>query len=129
MQPLPNSTSSTPCPLSRSSRRWQVSGRDRRRSTAHKYACPNGTPKDAAVLPKSARCDSGYAACVARKVCRRVPWLLLLLAFLAENVFARIFHAFAFVRLRRAVAANFSGNLPNLLLVDARHSDGRGLLA
>src|SRR5471032_2588982 len=48
---------------------------------------------------------------------------LLLLAFLAEDVFANVFHAFALVRLRRAVAADFGGNLADFLFVDSGNRD------
>src|SRR5918998_6046250 len=51
---------------------------------------------------------------------------LLLLAFLAEDELAGIFHALALVGLRRPVAADFRGHLADLLLVDARdHHFGR----
>src|SRR5215210_5589368 len=48
---------------------------------------------------------------------------LLLLAFLAEDVLARVPHAFAFVGLRRTERADLGGDLANLLLVDARDHD------
>src|SRR5215213_8111730 len=48
---------------------------------------------------------------------------LLLLAFLAEDVFASILHALALVGLRRTERADFGGNLADLLLVDARDHD------
>src|SRR5471032_992515 len=48
---------------------------------------------------------------------------LLLLAFLAEDVFAHVFHAFALVGLGRTVAANFGGNLADFLLVDSGNRD------
>src|SRR3954466_13573597 len=46
---------------------------------------------------------------------------LLLLAFLAEDEFACVFHALALVGLRLAESADFGGDLANLLLVDAGH--------
>src|SRR5713101_66355 len=48
---------------------------------------------------------------------------LLLLAFLAEDVLARISHALALVGLGRPEAADFRRHLADLLLVDARHHD------
>src|SRR5260370_36246267 len=48
---------------------------------------------------------------------------LLLLAFLAEDVFARISHALALIGLGRSEGADFRRHLANLLLVDARHHD------
>src|SRR5664279_5645279 len=48
---------------------------------------------------------------------------LLLLAFLAEDVFASVFHAFALVGLGRAVAADFSGDLADFLFVDPGDRD------
>src|SRR5688572_21151027 len=52
---------------------------------------------------------------------------LLLLAFLAEDELAGIFHALALVGLRRTVAADLRGHLADLLLVDARNDDLGGL--
>src|SRR5690606_26746961 len=48
---------------------------------------------------------------------------LLLLAFLAEGVFAGVSHALALVRLRTAIAPDLRSHLADLLLVDARHHD------
>src|SRR5690242_301161 len=48
---------------------------------------------------------------------------LLLLAFLTEDIFARILHALALVGLRRAEIANVGRNLPDLLLVRAGDHD------
>src|SRR5262249_11659231 len=48
---------------------------------------------------------------------------LLLLPFLAEDVFVCVFYALALVRFRRAVAADLGSDLANLLFVDARHYD------
>src|SRR5436305_316135 len=45
--------------------------------------------------------------------------ILLLLAFLAADIFAFIAHALALVGLRRAIAANLGGDLADQLLVDA----------
>src|SRR6185369_128902 len=47
----------------------------------------------------------------------------LLLAFLAEDVFAGILHALALVGFGRTVAADFGGHLADLLLVDAGDHD------
>src|SRR5690606_17619504 len=49
--------------------------------------------------------------------------VLLLLAFLADDLFAGIAHALALVGLGFAVAANLGRNLANLLLVDAGDAD------
>src|SRR5690606_2226102 len=54
---------------------------------------------------------------------------LLLLAFLAENELARIFDAFALIRLRRPEPPDLRGHLPHLLLVDAGDDDFRRLRA
>src|SRR5260370_37478741 len=48
---------------------------------------------------------------------------LLLLAFLAEDVFARISHALALIGLVRPEAADFGGDLADPLLVDGREND------
>src|SRR6516162_3447677 len=48
---------------------------------------------------------------------------LLLLAFLTEDIFARISHALALVGFRRPEAADFRRDLTDLLLVDTRHYD------
>src|SRR5215218_5108828 len=48
---------------------------------------------------------------------------LLLLAFLAEDVFACVLHALALVGLGRPERADFCRDLPDLLLVDARDHD------
>src|ERR1700688_465812 len=48
---------------------------------------------------------------------------LFLLTFLAEDVFASVFHALALVRLRRAEAADLGGDMPDFLFVDAGHHD------
>src|SRR5690242_717877 len=48
---------------------------------------------------------------------------LLLLPFLAEDVLVHVFHTLALVGLRRTEAADFGGNVPDLLLVDAGHHD------
>src|ERR1019366_678732 len=47
----------------------------------------------------------------------------LLLAFLAEDVFANVFHALAFVRLGRTEAADLGGDVADFLLVDAGDHD------
>src|SRR5215475_14386047 len=52
-----------------------------------------------------------------------VPSSSLLLAFLAEDVFVRIFDALALVGLRRPKVANFRGDLADPLLVDAADDD------
>src|SRR6185312_12914116 len=49
--------------------------------------------------------------------------LLFLLAFLTEDVLTGVFHALALVRLGRPVTADFSGDLTDLLLVDAADLD------
>src|SRR5215471_9462170 len=46
-----------------------------------------------------------------------------LLAFLAEDVLARVFDALALVRLRRSERADLGRDLPDLLLVDSGHHD------
>src|SRR5262249_2409006 len=51
------------------------------------------------------------------------PLPSLLLAFLAEDVFARIFDALALVGLGRPEVADFRGDLPDLLLVDTGDDD------
>src|SRR5665213_2303417 len=48
---------------------------------------------------------------------------LLLLAFLAEDVFACVFHALALVRLRRAETTDLGGDMANFLLVHAGDDD------
>src|SRR5262245_53979619 len=52
---------------------------------------------------------------------------LLLLAFLAEDVLARIFHALALVGLGRAVTADLCGDMTDFLLVDTADDDLRRL--
>src|SRR5437764_13805152 len=47
----------------------------------------------------------------------------LLLAFLAEDVLARVFDALAFVRLRRPEAADLGRDLSHLLAIDAADDD------
>src|SRR3569832_1594516 len=49
--------------------------------------------------------------------------LLLLLTFLAEDVFAGVLHALALIGFRTAEAADFGGHLADLLLVDAGDDD------
>src|ERR1700676_5351840 len=49
--------------------------------------------------------------------------ILLLLAFLAADIFAFIAHALALIGLRRAPAANFGGDLADQLLVNAGNRD------
>src|SRR5690606_32742789 len=49
--------------------------------------------------------------------------VLLLLAFLADDLLASIANALALVRLRFAILADLGGNLANHLLVDARNGD------
>src|SRR4051794_19603290 len=51
--------------------------------------------------------------------------VLLLLAFLAEDELAGVFHALALVGLGAAILADLGGDLPDLLLVDASHDDLR----
>src|SRR4030095_1735322 len=48
---------------------------------------------------------------------------LLLLGFLDDDYLIRVAHAFAFVRLRRTVATDLGGHLPDLLLVDTLDQD------
>src|SRR3954471_19112629 len=57
---------------------------------------------------------------------RGAPWLFLL-AFFAEDIFAAIFDALALVRLGLAPAADLGGDLTDLLLIDARNLDRRGV--
>src|SRR5262245_27625422 len=52
---------------------------------------------------------------------------LLLLAFLAVDVLVRVLHTLALVRFRRTVSADFRGDLPYLLRVDAGDDDFRRL--
>src|SRR6185369_1358909 len=47
--------------------------------------------------------------------------ILLLLAFLAADIFAFIAHALALIGLRRAITANLGGDLADELLVDTRN--------
>src|ERR1700750_444970 len=57
---------------------------------------------------------------------RWVKWalvILLLLAFLAADIFAFIAHALALVGLRRTPGTDLGGNLADQLLVDARNRD------
>src|SRR5579859_3719814 len=49
--------------------------------------------------------------------------LLLLLAFLAEDLLLGVFHALALVRLGTAKATDLGGNLSDLLLVGPAHHD------
>src|SRR5689334_21684483 len=59
-----------------------------------------------------------------RKVCNFPgPGLLLLLAFLAHDALVGIAHALALVGLGAAIFADLSGDLANLLLIDARDGD------
>src|SRR5689334_2165677 len=58
-----------------------------------------------------------------------ISWSLLLLAFLAEDLLAQIHHALALVGLRLAVAADFSRDLADPLLVRAGDQDRGRLLA
>src|SRR6185312_1346094 len=46
---------------------------------------------------------------------------LLLLPFLAEDIFICIFYAFALVRLGRTIAADLRSNMTDFLLVDSGH--------
>src|SRR6187551_449221 len=48
---------------------------------------------------------------------------LLFLSFLAEDVLVGVLHALALVGLGRTVSADFGGDVPNLLLVDAGDHD------
>src|SRR5262249_15347692 len=48
---------------------------------------------------------------------------LLLLSFLTEDVLVDVLHPFALVGLRRAESADFGGDIPDLLLVDAGDHD------
>src|SRR6195256_1765506 len=59
--------------------------------------------------------------------CRHRALPSLLLAFLAEDVFARVFHALALVWLRLAEGTDFCGDVPDLLAVDAGDDDLGGL--
>src|SRR5262245_53375204 len=52
---------------------------------------------------------------------------LLLLSFLAEDVFVHVFHALALIGLGRTESADLGGDVADLLLVDATDDDLGGL--
>src|SRR3569623_1375303 len=58
---------------------------------------------------------------------KRALGILLLLAFLAADIFAFIAYALALIGLRRTPAADLGGDLADQLLVDARDGDRGGL--
>src|SRR6201996_8340372 len=58
---------------------------------------------------------------------KRALVILLLLAFLAADIFAFIAHALALVGLRRTIGTDLGGDLADQLLVDARHRNHGGL--
>src|ERR1700753_422914 len=59
---------------------------------------------------------------------KRALVILLLLAFLAADIFAFIAHALALVGLRRAIGTDLGGDLADQLLVDAADGDHGRLL-
>src|SRR6185503_7045164 len=82
-----------------------------------------GEPRPAAGagLNGAAHARLAPLGCVLELGHRRLP--LLLLAFLAEDVFARVLHALALVRLGRPERADFGRDLADFLLVDAGDQD------
>src|SRR5689334_17926583 len=97
--------------------------RARRRLPGHRCAWRSGTPTNVAGCRCAPTCG-GRAACAYGNRSAFGAWPgLLLLAFLAQDVFALIANALALIRLRRACGADLRRHLPHLLLVDARHGD------
>src|SRR5262245_40864382 len=88
--------------------------------------CLDERSTDSRVRPRAARfilrCTVAVRPAV-RSVSLDMARPLLLLPFLAEDVFVCVFHALALVRLRRAVTSDLGSNLADLLLVDAGHDD------
>src|SRR5215467_1898355 len=93
----------------RPSRLW------RRRSPAHRCACRSDAPRGVPCRrPPPVYCPCGFG---------HRPPRLLLLAFLAEDVLARVFDALALVGFGRTEGADLGRDLADLLFVDAGHDD------
>src|SRR3546814_15110884 len=86
---------------------------------------PRSTRTDT-LFPYTTLCRSAYAGCGAAWTS---AWLLLLLAFLAQDDLVGVLHALALVGLGRTVAADLRRHLAALLAIGAGDGDGGRLLA
>src|SRR5580704_2487912 len=89
----------------------------------------SGTPSAAgAICPPAAACIAPVAGGAGTARLVSSPWRLLLLAFLAADVFLDVLDALALIGFRRPVRADLGGDLADALAVGAADRDqGRAL--